>query len=114
MNKLGLLILFLSFPLNYILKYNIGIGDIKADYASTFMICIGISFIAHYFGKFQAKSKKEKYLFFYPIVIFNLSIVITYLIDLLIDPIFQTGKVIWSFIFTTFITLCIYLFWGKS
>lgn len=112
MNKIGLIILFFAFPMNYTLKYNLKIGDIKADYASTFMMCIGLSIIAFYFGKYS-ESRKAKYLYFYPIAIFNLSLVLTYSIDLLIDPIFQTGKIIWSFIIATFLSLCIYLLWGK-
>ena len=113
MIKLGFVLLFLAHPLNYFLKYNMDLKDYRADYISTFMMCIGLSFIAYYFGKYLAKSKKEKYLFFYPIAIFNLSLVLIYSIDLLIDPIFHTSKVIWSFIITTFITLCIYLFSQK-
>lgn len=118
MNKLGLIILFLAFPVNYVIKYNLGIDLDKdfaliADLSSTLMSCTGIAFIAYYFGRYE-KKKVVKILYYYAIAIFNVSIVLIYLIDYLIDPIFETGKVLWGVIFAATLSLCIYLVSDKS
>jgi hypothetical protein len=110
MKKIAYLILFFAYPLNYTMRYNFNVGleaTSKANYLFIFMICLGIGLMAYHEGK-KEKDRGKKYLFYYTISVFNFSVIMTYLIDLLVDPIFQTGKVIWSIFITTIISLCIY------
>jgi predicted permease len=83
--------------------------QLAIDYYITFGYCIGTGLLALYYG-LKEQDKRKKHLFYYAIVILNFSIVAAYLIDFVTDPLFGTTKVIWAIIFTTILTLCIYLF----
>jgi len=112
MNKLGYLILFLAFPISYTLIHFLGLKLI-GDYTFIFMICSGVALLS-FMQSQNETNRKVKHLFYYAISIFNVSIILMYIIDLMFDSIFGTAKVIWTIIITTIISLCIYLFRDKS
>jgi hypothetical protein len=108
LNKIGFLILCSVWIVGYPLKHMVHIvTQLTVDYFITFATCIGIALISMYYGKLS-ENRKEKHLFYGTITILNLSIVITYLIDLAFDSIFGTTKVIFVILTTSIISLCIY------
>lgn len=122
LDRIGLLLMSLIWIISYILKHNMSYNNyseekirliqLTIDYFITFGYCIGTALISIYYGK-KEKDKITKHLFYGTITILNLSIVGTYLIDLVFDPIFGTTKVIWAIIITSIISLCVYLFKRK-
>ena len=112
LDKIGFIILFLVWPVSYYLKYIDPVNNqIFVDYLITFGYCAGTSIIAYHYGRKQ--KNWPKHLFYYSIAIFGIAIILTYLIDLAIDDLFGTTKVIWSFIITISICIIIYLFGSK-
>ncbi len=110
LDNIGFIILCTVWAISYYFKHISDlIHQIVIDYYITFGYCIGTSLIAYYYGK-KCKKRRKKILFYYTIAIYNISIVITYLIDFVIDDFFGTKKVIYTILLTTFISLCIYLF----
>lgn len=109
LDKIGFIILSIVWPLSYYLKHiNHIVSQLVVDYFITFGYCIGTALITYYYGK-KCTNLKKKILFYYAIAILNVSIVATYLIDLVVDSLFGTTKVIWSIIITFIISLCVYL-----
>lgn len=110
LNKIGFIVLSLVWFVSYYMKHVDPVKlQLAVDYFITFGYCIGTALIAFYYGK-KETNKKAKFLFYYAIAILNVSIVITYLIDFVVDDFFGTTKVIWSILLTAIFSLCIYLF----
>lgn len=110
MKKLGFAILAITWIVSYYLKYlNPIISQLIVDYYITFSYCIGTSILAY--CEFTKESNKwTKYMFWNVITILGGVIVLTYIVDLIIDDLIGTKKIILSALATSFISLCIYLF----
>ena len=110
MKKLGFIILFLVWPLSYYFRFIKPFDNqLIVDYFITFGYCLGTSILAY------SEFKKEvniwvKYMFWNVIIVMGVAIILTYLIDFIIDDLFETSKLIWSIIIATFVSLCIYYF----
>ena len=79
--------MFLAYPLFYVFKYNLNVS-FNVDKLFIYCICVGVSLLSWGIG-IEEKSKVKKILFYYTIAIFNLSIVLTYVIDSIADPFFK-------------------------
>ena len=114
MKKLGFIILFLVWPLSYYFKhiqpiFDEGLNQLVIDYFITFGYCLGTSLAAY------AEFKKEanrwvKYMFWNVIIVMGVAVILTYLIDFVVDDLLETSKLIWSIMIATFVSLCIYYF----
>ena len=117
--KIGFIILVLVWPVSYYFKHisplvvgiitkdGYDLNTLIVDYIITVCYCIGTSIISYCEFK-KAQKNWVKYLFWNSITMLGGVIVLTYIIDLCIDRLMGTQKLIYISIISTLLSLCIY------